>query len=131
MNEFIEKLVSRLEEKKREHLHDEEVTQGLGKINLASFCSAKARALDGAIQIVNQLAGEYNNGWIPYVTGCEMPNEASRVWLSFTTPIASFVKSAWYINGHFEWDNCKRVKETPMAWKPYDIPAPYQPKGSD
>lgn len=70
-----------------------------------------------------------NNGWIPYVTGCDMPNEASRVWLSFTTPIASFVKSAWYINGHFEWDNCRRVKETPMAWKPFEIPAPYQPKG--
>lgn len=72
---------------------------------------------------------EHNNGWIPYVTGCDMPNEASRVWLSFTTPIASFVKSAWYINGHFEWDNCRRVKETPMAWKPFEIPAPYQPKG--
>lgn len=59
MKEFIEKLIGRLEEKKSEHLHDEEVTQGLGRINLASFCSAKARALDGAIQIVNQLAAEY------------------------------------------------------------------------
>lgn len=70
-----------------------------------------------------------NDGWIPYATGCKMPNEASRVWLSFTNPVTSYVKSAWYINGHFEWDNCRRVKETPMAWKPYEVPAPYQPKG--
>ena len=80
-------------------------------------------------KIEGQLAEEYNNGWIPCETGCKMPNEATRVWLSFTTPFASFVKSAWYINGHFEWDNCRRVKETPMAWKPYVVPAPYQPKG--
>lgn len=50
--------------KKSEHLNDEEVVQGLGKINLASFCSAKARAIDGAIDIVNELAEEYNNGWV-------------------------------------------------------------------
>ena len=61
MKEFVKKLIGRLEEKKDEHLHDEEVIQGLGRINLASFCSAKARALDGAIEIVNQLAEEYNN----------------------------------------------------------------------
>lgn len=61
MKEFIDKLIERLEEKKSEHLHDEEVTQGLGKINLASFCSAKARALDGAIEIVNELAEEYKD----------------------------------------------------------------------
>ena len=68
---------------------------------------------------------EYKGGWIPYVDGCKMPNEASRVWLSFTTPVASFVKSAWYINGNFEWDNCRKVKETPTAWKPFGVPAPY------
>lgn len=128
MKEFIEKLIGRLEDTRWTTIFD-------------TSCIFENDKLDKCIQIVNQLAEEYKeqtidvselvgkSEWIPYATDCKMPNEASRVWLSFTTPIASFVKSAWYINGHFEWDNCRRVKETPMAWKPYDVPAPYQPNG--
>lgn len=75
-------------------------------------------------------AGELlGNGWIPYATDCKMPNEASRVWLSFTTPITSFVKSAWWVNDHFEWNNGRTVKDVPLAWKPDNDPEPYQPKG--
>lgn len=62
---IFEKIRERLQEKKSEHLHDEKVMQELGKNNIANFCSAKARALDGAIDIVNQVEAEYNNGWIP------------------------------------------------------------------
>ena len=64
MKEFIEKLIGRLEERKAEHLHDEKVMQELEKNNLATFCSAKARALDGAIEIVNQLAEEYKGKYL-------------------------------------------------------------------
>lgn len=125
MKEFIEKLIGGLEEQiKIEESIAKSETEGHPITHqYASNCLKLFR------NQVNQLAEEYNNGWIPYTTGCEMPNEASRVWLSFKTPVASFVKSAWYINGHFEWDNCRRVKETPMAWKQYEVTEPYQPKG--
>lgn len=47
MKEFVEKLIKRLENRKQ------------GKFNL--YCDA----LDYAIRTVNELAEEYNNGWIP------------------------------------------------------------------
>lgn len=143
MKEFIDKLTKKLYENvKSKSCPDEACWAHLNKN--CDNCDSKEIKVQEVIRIANELAEEYgkdtnvftidagelfNDGWIPYATDCKMPNEASRVWLSFTTPIASFVKSAWYINGHFEWDNCRRVKETPMAWKPYNVPAPYQPKG--
>ena len=52
MKEFIEKLIARLEERKR------------GRLNL--FCDG----LDCAIKIANELAEESNDGWIP-CSGCK------------------------------------------------------------
>ena len=69
---------------------------------------------------------ESDGGWIPYTTNGEFPNNGQRVWLSFTTPYTSYVKSAWWIYDHFEWGNCKKVKDYPLAWKPYEVPAPYK-----
>lgn len=117
----IEMVIQLAEEHKQQLSNDLEIISSLP--SLYPLQPFEEEAIHKVVESVN------NNGWISYITGCKMPNEASRVWLSFTTPIASFVKSAWYINGHFEWDNCRRVKETPMAWKPYDVPAPYHPKG--
>lgn len=109
MKEFIEKLIGKLEEKKSEHLHDEEVTQGLGKINLASFCSAKARALDGAIEIVNQLAEEYNNEF------CEWSKENSNKYVCK-------VHAETHDSRVLDWCVC------PYCGKKIKL-APYQPKG--
>ena len=69
-----------------------------------------------------------NNGWIPYTTNGELPKEGQRVWLSFTNEVTSHVKDAWWQGKFFVWNNCHIVKDTPTAWKPYDIPAPYIPK---
>ena len=62
MKEFIEKLIGRLEEKKDSvpvnRLLDniiKDKPKELGQI----------MAYDNAIEIVNQIAEEYNNGWIP------------------------------------------------------------------
>ncbi len=61
MNVF-DVLREKLEEKKQEHLHDKKVLRDIGNYNLSNFCSAKAYSLDGAIEIVNQVEQEYNNG---------------------------------------------------------------------
>jgi len=58
MNEFIEKLIGRLEELKE--LHKELIKDGLS-VEYHSGCKELS---EDAISIVNQLAEEYNNGWV-------------------------------------------------------------------
>ena len=53
MKEFVEKLIGRLEERSAWH-------QRYGDTRGYTFAG-----YEGAIEIVNQLAEEYNNGWIP------------------------------------------------------------------
>jgi len=97
------------------------------------YADGKNEGFIESLNIVQEVAKEYgkdtnvrSNGWIPYTTNGELPNNGQRVWLSFTTPYTSFVKSAWWIYDHFEWENGKTVKDYPLAWKPYEVPAPYQ-----
>ena len=94
----------------------------------ANACYPSAMARESAYyeckEIVQEVAKD--GGWIPYTINGELPNNGQRVWLSFTTPYTSYVKSAWWIYDHFEWGNCKKVKDYPLAWKPYEVPAPYQ-----
>lgn len=63
MNEFIENLIGRLEEEKK-------------------YCSyhphTRDEAINKAIEIVNELAEEYNNGWIPCSE--RLPNR-NEIWL--------------------------------------------------
>lgn len=113
MKEFIEKLIGRLEERKAEHLHDEKVMQELEKNNLATFCSAKARALDGAIEIVNQLAEEYNNDV------CEWKKTDKRK----SSPYHHALK-----HGNITLEFHDDFKFCPYCGKKIKI-APYQPKG--
>ena len=56
---MINRILERLEKKKKEHLNDEEFCLKVGKTEASVFCSAKARAIDGAIQIVQEVAKEY------------------------------------------------------------------------
>ena len=55
MKEFIDKLIERLGEKR-----NEKYINGVSK-----FPSREQKVFDIAETIVNQLAEEYNNGWIP------------------------------------------------------------------
>ena len=71
---------------------------------------------------------EHNNGWIPCSAKLPKDGHTFKVWLSFTTPFTSFSKAAWWVESHFEWDNGKAVKEKPIAWMQYNVPAPYIPK---
>ena len=112
MQQFIDKLIGKLEEYIETAKAEGDYTY------IKPFEIAK--------NAVNQLAEEYKGGWIPFTTDSELPKEGHRCWLSFTNSVTSYVKSAWYIDGHFEWDNGRRVKDIPLAWKPYEIPQPYK-----
>lgn len=68
MKEFVKKLIGRLEE--RIEIWRKDVTSGVkqdgGYLSLdTAKKSGRIKGLLDAIEIVNQLAEEYNNGWIP------------------------------------------------------------------
>ena len=69
---------------------------------------------------------KFEPDWIPFSTEAELPEEGQRCWLSFTTKYTSYVKDAWWRDGKFIWSNGHVAVDTPMAWKPYLVPKPYQ-----
>ena len=103
------------------------------------------RDFDDGIEIVNQVAEEYgkdinapyNDGWIP----CSEKTPEfeiyaiKRMWVTMHKKGCGFHFSRqlrWNgCMGRWEWENGKTVSDgyEIVAWKPVDIPAPYQPKG--
>ena len=90
-----------------------------------------ADLVDDLIEIVKQEAEKYNNGWIPCSE--QLPKEDEKVYISTKTERVyvgvytkryGFEKREGFIcDDGFMWMN------TALAWKPYVLPAPYQPKG--
>ena len=74
--------------------------------------------IDEAISIVNQLAEEYNNGWIPCSE--RLPEEEGKYLVTLKLGCITFA-------------DLKDIKHYPhfnadvIAWQP--LPQPYQPKG--
>lgn len=77
---------------------------------------------------INALIEAKNDDWILCSDNLPEAGAAMRVWLSYTNPVTSFVKRAWWSDDHFEWENGQEPKELPVAWKPYVSPAPYVQK---
>ena len=87
--------------------------------------------VENAIEIVKQEAEQYKCGWIP--CSDRLPEEDEKVYISTKTERVyvgvytkryGFEKREGFIcDDGFMWMN------TALAWKPYVLPAPYQPKG--
>lgn len=113
MKEFIEKLISRLEE-----FRNDKYMNGVDR-----FTTREKRVFDIAEEIVNQLAGEYNNGWI--LCSDRLPD--------FLDNVLVCTKSGGRTIAHLkhtpiEWIDMHMNKiDDVIAWKYLD--APYQPKG--
>ena len=111
----------------------EKVVEELEMEMKASSCYSAERvsAFSRAIEIVKQEAEQYNNGWIPCIE--QSPEEDEKVYISTKTERVyvgvytkryGFEKREGFIcDDGFMWMN------TALAWKPYVLPAPYQPKG--
>lgn len=134
MKQFIEKLIGRLEEELK--LADE-VKEKCARENPLMFDNAKgySTGIANAKSFVNQLAEEYNNGWIP----CEKdtPKENGWYWGYYVTSSyidINGVKHEEYKYASIYWEDNLwlydprgfRTIDSVVAWKPI---APYQPKG--
>lgn len=132
MKQFIDKLIEMLEKLKEsgnpyDSYWDETMYRATELVN-----STSNKTIDGVIEIVNQLAEEYNNGWIICNSGT-MPKENETIMLTFKNSAGLHVGEATYKNRMFfyvtdtEFGYYEEVYKNPIAWKPKD--APYQPKG--
>ena len=140
MKEFIDKTTENLEEKikvtsleiivtgskekpyfeiKYKELGKEDYDIGYSSYDLNNVFTWKDECFD----IVNELAEEYNGGWIP--CSKEMPKAGTHrdVWISLENEVVSY-RARWYLD-HFEWDNGFAIKERIVAWMPNDVPEPY------
>ena len=110
MKEFIEKLIGRLEE----------------KANQTWLVLAERNGYERAIEIVNKLAEEYNNGWIPCSE--RLPSEGQTVLVQdfedYYEVCNCETKNG--IKGFSSWEWWSSANNY-LAWQP--LPAPYQPKG--
>jgi len=134
MKEFIDKLISRLEEELK--LADE-TKEKCARENPLMFDNAKgyATGIANAKYFVNQLAEEYNNGWIPvserlpgeeYII-CIEGAEFYKHVLTTTQDENAQCCVGWYDQEDETWYDLEGFAYHPIAWQ--KLPAPYQPKG--
>lgn len=74
--------------------------------------------------IVNQVAEEYNDGWIPYNE--KMPDEDRKCFITYEWEDGTLHVCEDYFTAH-GWEDT--MTSAVIAWKYVDFPAPYQPKG--
>ena len=128
MEEFIKKLIGRLEEEynyQKTKAFQAGIDVGCGeepKMITEERCRYKnAQCFDASIQIVEELAKEYNGGWItcenelPKETGYYLVSSKAMVWVAHW-----FNNTWWGIEKISRWGNI-------IAWQ--NLPAPYNPKG--
>lgn len=117
MKEFIEKLIERLEEKRKK-----------------SASVLVGWAYEDAIEIVNELAEEHNNGWIPCSE--RLPQEDEPVCVlcqivnvmlkngTVTSGWCNRYLEKWYVlDHHHDYPLPFEYKDV-IAWQP--LPAPYE-----
>lgn len=137
MDEFIKKLIERLEEIPVENRCSEcphkskcDAVQEHIISEHTDLCGATIKAL--AIEIVNQLAEEYNNGWIP--CEWELPPqpkenplyEGKALDIYLVCPSDGDLPFRAFWNGEFFTQGFRR--ESVIAWQP--LPPKYEPKQS-
>ena len=118
MQEVFQKIINSLEDRQYENrhkLHNDEWNIGI----------------DQAIEIVNHMAEEYNNGWIPCSE--RLPQQPKEINLFETKCLKPYLvsvphsdypyKAFW--NGKYFTDGFMKFEAN--AWKP--LPEPYRPNG--
>ena len=128
MNKEFEKIIEKLEEEKMSYFL---TIANTGDEKLDCVYEHTGDALDKAIDIVKQEAEKYNNGWIPVSE--KFPEEDEKVYISTKTErvyVGVYTKRYGFEKREgFICDDGFMYMNTAFAWKPYVLPAPYQPKG--
>ena len=119
MKEAFEKIIERLEKVRDER-------EFVAEHTLDVFPDGQVPGLEKAIEIVNQVAEEYNQGWIPCSVG--LPKAHIEVWITYKWDDGSIHVDRDRVM-HGEWYCTKR--EAVIAWQYMKVPEPYKPKGEE
>ena len=126
MNEFIKKLIEKLEKEIKWY----EVHGGS-----KDFDCGIIGAYRHVISFVKDLAKEYSantpqkstDDWIPCDKKLPEVGTHRDVWISLENEYVAY-RANWYLD-HFVWENGFVISEPILAWMPNDVPEPYKPKG--
>ena len=124
MKEFIEKLIGGLEEREAELKNITAECKPTKEIRDKNY--GYYTAMNHAKEIVNQLAEEYNNGWIPVSSGNPKETGLYQVTVDDNDePVitAMYLAEVDIWSYHAGYGNYMKV----LAWR--SLPQPYQPKG--
>lgn len=121
MQEIFEKIEKMFKEKrdKYENLADGSNFDGYYEEELKYF--GMQEAYEEAIEIVNKVVEEYNDGWIPCSE--RLPETYDNLIICQRD---GYVNVGWYSLNEFKDLNSVPYKDV-IAWQP--LPEPYKPKG--
>ena len=121
MKEFIDKLISRLEEQKTKYREIRKNTycrrtemDDCDSCRADHYLDARLEGINKAKEIVNKLAEEYKGGWIP----CSERLPEVNGWYLVTNELGVVQQQHW---GASHWEKLR--DEAVLAWMP--LPAPY------
>ncbi|MBO5208050.1 MAG: DUF551 domain-containing protein [Lachnospiraceae bacterium] len=131
MRKVFKKIIENLEEKIKEYDKRIERREGacyFDETDANRKLDDRAKGLEQAIEIVKQVAAEYNNGWIP--CSKRLPERGKDVLVTVKYTGFMGMYGIRIKTGHMEFENgwfgdCAGGKV--IAWQP--LPEPYHPKG--
>lgn len=118
MNKAFEKILERLEEEKN---------KDRSGVYSEIQCDAIKFTYGSAKEIVQEVAEEYNNGWIPCSERLPEPARPVLVTLRNWMNEKLFVRQGIFHVDHWRTDEGIIENSSVVAWKP--LPQPYQTKG--
>ena len=128
MKEFVEKLNEKLYENvKSNSCPSDSCLEHSNKD--CDKCNFKKIMISDVIEIVNQLAEEYNNGWIPCSERLPETNESVLCWAKSTARggdvcfVGSYHKGFWFLQSSANTHSFPGQYKI-VAWQ--QLPEPYQ-----
>ena len=116
MKGFVKKLIGKLENRIK---YNELCQKKFPNAKMSFTYKVQINAYKNVIEIVNQLAEEYNNGWIP----CSERLPEKDMWCLATFESGNVDKIQYLVTNNWGW-NGEVENNRVVAWKP--LPEPYQ-----
>ena len=127
MKEFVEKLIGKLEEEVEYQDKKADESDVFEEVSVSHTRISMRKCYEHAIEIINELAEEYNNGWIPCSE--KLPEEAKTILICTKTGLVD-VGARHVSYEHNEYKTYKNIfwDDEVIAWQP--LPQSYK-EGSE
>lgn len=131
MKEFIEKLIGRLEEEVEYQGKKADESDVFEEVSVSHTRISMRKCYEHAIEIINELAEKYNNGWIPCSERLPETNESVLCWAKSTARggdvcfVGSCHNGFWFLQSSADTHSFPG-QYVIVAWQPIQ---PYKEEG--